>query len=65
MPTTIPMTSRHLNPVLDQGVTTQTSNLDFVVVAAFAVTGLLLSLAFASLFPLSADLAFLLTASVS
>jgi hypothetical protein len=64
MPTTIPLASRCVPPGLAQATPAETSNLDFVVVAAFSVAGLLLSFAFASHFPISADLASLM-ASVS
>jgi hypothetical protein len=60
MPTTIPLASRYANPELMEGATAKTLNLDFVVVAAFAVAGLSLALAFAALFPISADMAFLM-----
>jgi hypothetical protein len=64
MPTTIPLASRCITPGLAQATLAQTSNLDFVLVAAFAVTGLLLSFAFAWHFPISTDVAPLM-ASVS
>lgn len=64
MPTTIPLVSRPMSPALMRGATANASNLDFVAVAVFAITGLLLTLAFASLLPVSADVAFFM-ASVS
>lgn len=60
MPTTISLASRHMNAWRIEGAAARTSYLDFAAVAGFAVTGLLLSLAFASLFPISADIAFLM-----
>jgi len=53
MPTTLPLRSPHVDAWLGQSAPTKTSNLDFVAVVAFATAGLLLSLAFAALFPIS------------
>lgn len=64
MPTTLPLASRHMDAGLGQGAAANTSNLDLLVIAVFAATGLLLSLAFASLFPISTGVASLM-ASVS
>lgn len=60
MPTTIPLGFRDVNVELVRGVSATMSTPDFVIVAAFSGIGLLLSVAFASLFPLSSSAAALL-----
>lgn len=63
MPTTIPLASRYIDPELVQGAPAKTSNLDFAVVVAFAAAGLLLSVAFAALFPISTGVAALVASA--
>jgi hypothetical protein len=61
MPTTIPLVSSDVNIELVRGGSARTPNLDFIVIAVFALIGVLLTLGFASLFPLSADMAALMS----
>lgn len=61
MPTTIPLVSRNVNVRLVRGAAAGTSSLDFIIVVAFAAIGLLLTIGFGSLCPLSAQTAALMS----
>jgi hypothetical protein len=63
MPTTIPLVSRDVNIGLVRGAASATLNADFILIAAFCVIGLALTVGFASLFPLSAQVAALMAAA--
>lgn len=61
MPTTIPVVSPGVNIGLARDAAASTPSLDFIIVAAFSVIGLLLTVAFALLFPLLAEMAGLMS----
>lgn len=61
MPTTIPLVSRDVNVELVQGAAARTPSRDFIIIAAFSAIGLLLTIGFALLFPLSAEMAALMS----
>jgi hypothetical protein len=63
MPTTIPLVSRDVNIGLVRSDAVRTSNLDFILIAAFCVIGLALTIGFASLLPLSTQMAALMAAA--
>ena len=61
MPTSIFLVSSSVNIGQVPDVAALTPSLDFIIVAAFSVVGLLLTLGFAWLFPLSANMAALIS----
>jgi hypothetical protein len=61
MPTTIPLVPRDVSIGLVRGAAASTPSLDFVIVVTISVIGLLLTVGFARLFPLSADVAALMS----
>jgi hypothetical protein len=63
MPTTIPLVSRDVNIGPAPSTAPGTLNADFIVIAAFSIIGLLLTLGVASLFPLSMQMAALMSAA--